>query len=219
MSSPVDPDRPRVPVTVRDKRAPRDESEAPAGPPRDLNVEPQEPQEQADPRSGLEAQLEEVRRLSEDRLEQLRRDRADYENFKQRLVREQSEAGERASRRIIERLLPVLDDFDRAVEAAGAHEGAAPIVRGVELAVRSLRDLLKSEGLEHVEAEGQPFDPQLHEAMSSVRQEDVSEPTVLGVIRPGYSLKGRTIRPALVHVAVPSEGSESAAEPAPEEGA
>ena len=178
-----DVERPRIRVT--DKRLERRE-EAPA------------PREPAPPN---DADLDEARTLAEDRLDQLMRLKADFENYRKRVIREQTELVERASLRIVERLLPVIDDLERALGAARDHDPGEAIVRGLELVHRHLHEVLVDEGLERVEAEG-AFDPQDHEAVSSVPG-DVAEPTILEVVRPGYKLKGRTIRPALVHVSVP----------------
>ena len=147
--------------------------------------------------------MREALALAEDRLDQLKRLKADFENYRTRVIREQTDLVERASLRIVERLLPVLDDLERALEAARTHEPSDAIVRGVELVFKHLHEVLVDEGLERVRAEG-AFDPQEHEAVSSVPG-DVDEPTVLEVVRPGYKLKGRTIRPALVHVSVPEQ--------------
>lgn len=208
----------RVPIRVTDKRAgpatgPADEP-APSNEPRpeDETVPSDEtgPEHRGAaraivPEATLEEQLAEAHRLAEERLDQLKRLKADFENSKQRMIREQTEIVERASRRIVERMLPVLDDFERSLHAAREHGGDDGIVRGVELVLKQLHDVLVSEGLERIDAEGRPFDPYEHEAMSSHAGE-VDEPTVLEVVRPGYRLKGRTIRPALVRVSTPPEG-------------
>ncbi len=123
------------------------------------------------------------------------------------MIREQTELVERASLRIVERLLPVLDDLDRALAAANEHQQLDAIVRGIELVQKQLQEVLVDEGLERVAAEG-AFDPHEHEAVSTAPG-DVDEPTVLEVVRPGYKLKGKTIRPALVHVSVPDATGQS----------
>jgi molecular chaperone GrpE len=150
----------------------------------------------------LEQQLAEARALAEDRLDQMKRMKAEFENSKQRMIREQTDVIERASRRIVEQLLPVLDDFERALESALEHAADESIVRGVELVLGKLRDVLSAEGLERMDVHGKPFDPHEHEAVSS-QPGDVSEATVLDVVRPGYKLKGKTVRPALVRVETP----------------
>jgi molecular chaperone GrpE len=147
-----------------------------------------------------------MRKLADDRLDQLMRLKADFENFRKRELREKTELVERASFRVVERLLPVLDDFDRAIDAIRTHTDDDAFVRGLEIVLAQLRGVLEEEGLERVTTQG-PFDPHEHEAVSSVPG-DVSEPTVLEVVRPGYRLKGKTIRPALVQVAVPEQRPE-----------
>jgi molecular chaperone GrpE len=178
----VDKDTPKIHIT--DKRgAPREE------------VPPREDEQR------VEQDFEEATKLAEERMDQLLRLKADFENYRKRVIREQTELVERASLRIVEKLFPILDDLDRALDAA---KGDESIVRGIEIVKKQLHDVLAQEGLERVEAEG-AFDPNHHEAVSSIPG-DVSEPTVLEVVRPGYKLKGKTVRPALVHVTVP-EGS------------
>ena len=161
-----------------------------------------------EPGADAEPLSDELQKLADDRLDQLMRLKADFENFRKRELREKTEIVERASLRIVERLLPVLDDLERALEAAKQHEGSEAILRGVELVGKHLHDVLVGEGLERVEAEGESFDPEHHEAVSSVPG-DHPEPRVLEVVRHGYKLKGKTIRPALVHVSVPSPGGKS----------
>lgn len=183
-NGPNDPGRPRVPIV--DKRG---SSREDAG-----GEEREQAAHAPDP-------LAEAQQLASDRLDQLKRLKADFENYRKRVIREQTDLVERASLRIVERLLPVMDDLERALEAARTHEPSDAIVRGIELVYEHLHEVLLDEGLEHVEAHG-AFDPHQHEAVSSVPG-DVAEPTILEVVRPGYKLKGRTIRPALVHVSIP----------------
>jgi molecular chaperone GrpE len=161
--------------------------------------------EQAPPPAPQDAALAEAQQLAEERLDQLKRLKADLENYRKRVIREQTDLVERASLRVVEQLLPVFDDFERAVASTRAHTDDEALVRGLEIVLQRLRSVLEAEGLERVEAKG-PFDPHEHEAVSSVPA-DVSEPTILEVVRPGYRLKGRTIRPALVNVAIP-EGDD-----------
>lgn len=148
---------------------------------------------------------DELQKLADDRLDQLMRLKADFENFRKRELREKTELIDRASFRIVEQLLPVLDDFDRAIEALRTHTDDDALIRGLEIVLTQLRGVLENEGLERVLAEG-VFDPHEHEAVASVPG-DVVEPTVLEVVRPGYKLKGKTIRPALVQVAMPQQPS------------
>lgn len=145
----------------------------------------------------------EATQLAEDRLDQLKRLKADFENYRQRVIREQTELVERASLRIVERLIPVMDDLERALDAKRDRDADDPLMKGVELVFKQLHDVLADEGLERIEGTS-GFDPQDHEAVSSVPA-DVDEPTILEVVRSGYKLKGKTVRPALVHVCVPEQ--------------
>ena len=190
-------DRPKIHVTDR-RGAPREPAKAPAEQP----AVPETSPEKAAPSTA------ELQQLADDRLDQLMRLKADFENFRKRELREKTELVERASFRVVEQLLPVLDDFDRAINALRTHTDDDALIRGLELVLTQLRGVLESEGLERVIAEG-AFDPHEHEAVMSVPGE-VDEPTVLEVVRPGYKLKGKTIRPALVQVAVPqpTEGGD-----------
>ena len=136
--------------------------------------------------------------LKHDYLDDLRRLQAEFDNYKKRTIKEQTALVERATQRLIERLLPVLDDFDRAL----AHSDAAG---GVELVYKQLKEILTQEGLEEIPAAGRPFDPLVHEAIESIEDETVSEPVCKEVYRTGYRLKGKVIRPAMVVVARPPE--------------
>lgn len=227
-SSEEEGERPRSPFRVRDKRIRHDaedadaeanDADAPdAGEPVQGEIVDEGDEPEADAAGGDEdllGQLREAKRVADERLDQAKRLKADLENYRRRAIREQTEVVERASQRLVERLLPVLDDFERAIDAARDAEGAEGLVKGVELVFRSLNDALREEGLERVDAVGQVFDPHDHEAVSS-QPGDVEEPTVAEVVRPGYKLKDRTVRPAMVHVTMPAE--EPASEERGEEG-
>lgn len=213
-----EPEQPRVPI--RDRRVNPDD-------PSSEEAEAAETGEGADaaeggdtPPSGGDAagqELEEAQQLAAERLDQLMRMKADFENYRKRVIREQTEIVERASLRVVEQLLGVLDDFERALDAAREHEGAEGFIRGMELVYTKLLDVLRAEGLEQVTARGEAFDPLEHEAIGS-EPGNVSEPTVLEVVRPGYRMKGRTIRPALVHVTTPTGESEEDGSGSGEEG-
>lgn len=133
-----------------------------------------------------------------DYLDDLRRLQAEFDNYRKRVVREQTALTERATERLVERLLPVLDNFERAL-------GHGVAAEGVELVYRQLRDLLAQEGLEEVPAEDVVFDPAVHEAVELSEREGVTEPTCTSVLRRGYRIGGRLLRPAMVTVARPPE--------------
>ncbi|MGI8407334.1 MAG: nucleotide exchange factor GrpE, partial [Actinomycetota bacterium] len=145
-----------------------------------------------------------------DFLGDLQRLQAEFDNFRKRTAREQAAAGRRASSQLVERLLPVLDNFELAI----AHgEGGS----GVELVFKELIETLRSAGLSEVPSEGEAFDPQVHEAVES-RDGDSPVPVVAEVYRRGYRFGDRLLRPAMVVVERRAEGSEPEREIQPEQG-
>jgi molecular chaperone GrpE len=116
------------------------------------------------------------------------------------VLREQTRAVEFANEPLVMRLLEVLDEFELALVAAEQNPEVHKFVSGVEMVYAKLADILKAEGLERIDAEGTPFDPALHEALFQVDGGE-GEQYVSDVLRPGYTLKGRVIRPAGVKVA------------------
>src|SRR6185369_539167 len=129
----------------------------------------------------------------------LQRLQAEFDNYRKRVLREQTNAVEMASEPVMRRLLEVLDDFELALLHAGEDVDRDRLLKGVELVYAKLIDALRAEGLERIEAEGQPFDPAKHEALMQTGEGD-GEPHVAEVFRPGYSLRGRVLRPAGVRV-------------------
>jgi molecular chaperone GrpE len=133
-----------------------------------------------------------------DYLDDLLRLQAEFENFRKRTVREQTMTSSRATARFVERLLPVLDNFELAL---GHGEGGS----GVDLVFKELTETLRSQGLEEIEAEGKPFDPQVHDAVESRDDPAADEVVVAQVYRRGYLFKGQLLRPAMVVVTRPGE--------------
>jgi len=145
----------------------------------------------------LEERLAEVERERDEYLNDLKRVAADFENYRKRVARDQEGLVARAHERLVKELLPVLDDLERALEAAAQHE-EAELEEGVRLVHRELVEALAREGLVEVETDGQ-FDPHVHEALlsQSSEQEDGS---VIEVLQKGYRLGDRVLRPARVVV-------------------
>jgi molecular chaperone GrpE len=129
----------------------------------------------------------------------LQRLQAEFDNYRKRVLREQTAAVEMAAEPVMRRLLEVLDDFELALLHAGEDAESERLLKGVELVYAKLLDALQAEGLQRMDAEGQPFDPSLHEALMQTG-EGQGEPYVAEVFRPGYTLRGRVIRPAGVRV-------------------
>jgi molecular chaperone GrpE len=131
--------------------------------------------------------------------EHLQRLQAEFENYRKRVLKEQTQAVDLAARPVISRLLEVLDDFDLALMHAQDRPDFDRFLHGVELVYAKLIDTLRAEGLERIEAQGKPFDPELHEALMQSGDGE-GDPQVADVLRPGYTLKGRVLRPAGVRV-------------------
>jgi molecular chaperone GrpE len=125
---------------------------------------------------------------------------ADFDNYKKRVAREQADWARRATERLLNDLLPVLDDLERALQAAEEHE-EAKLEEGVRLVHRALEDVLRKEGISEIEAEGS-FDPHVHEALlTQPGGEETASGDVLQVLQKGYRLGDRVLRPARVIVA------------------
>jgi molecular chaperone GrpE len=131
--------------------------------------------------------------------EHLQRLAADFDNYRKRILKEQTRAVEMASEPLVRRLLEVLDEFDLALMAAEKKPDFDTFLHGVELVYAKLLETLRAEGLERMVAEGKPFDPTLHEALMQSGDAE-GEPIVADTLRPGYTLRGRVIRPAGVKV-------------------
>jgi molecular chaperone GrpE len=134
----------------------------------------------------------------------LRRRQAEFENFRRRMERERAEWAQAAGMDTVRGLLPILDDFERALKAARAAEGAAEndLIKGIELIYKRLLETLTRQGLEPIETAGQKFDPHVHEAVQRVEQEDAEDGAILDEYQRGYNFKGKLLRPAMVKVAV-----------------
>ena len=150
----------------------------------------------------LEQRLAEAEAQRDEYLDDLRRVAADFENFRKRAARDQENLVARAHERLVKELLPVLDDLERALEAAAEHE-EAKLEEGVRLVGRQLRQTLEKEGLEEIQTDGH-FDPHVHEALLSQPSEE-EDGAIIQVLQKGYRLGDRVLRPARVVV---SEGLE-----------
>ncbi|HWI65049.1 MAG TPA: nucleotide exchange factor GrpE [Symbiobacteriaceae bacterium] len=143
----------------------------------------------------LQKALDRVAEL-EDRL---LRSQADFENYRRRVQREKEDLAVYANQKLLLNLLPVLDNLDRAL-ATQAVAGDEKLRQGVELTARSFRDILAKEGVTAIEAVGQPFDPNFHEAVMTVESAEHDDETVLSEFQKGYKLGDRVIRPSMVQV-------------------
>src|SRR5581483_1244857 len=182
----------------------QDESLIDVGP-----VDDPEPEQESDPPqsalSGAEQQIATLRSEKQALYEQLLRRQAEFDNFRKRMERERLESADRAKADILKQLLPIADNFERALKHAPVRDDETNdggLRAGVELIYKQLTDLLHRQGLEAIKAVGTPFDPHLHEAVTTTPTDEAAENTVLEELQRGYLYKGKLVRPATVRVAV-----------------
>ncbi len=145
----------------------------------------------------LAEKFAQVERERDQHLDDLKRLAAEFDNYRKRVARDQEGLVARANERLVKELLPVLDDLERALEAAAEHE-EAKLEEGVRLVHRNLAELLRREGLAEIETEGR-FDPHVHEALLAQPSEQ-EEGSVIDVVQKGYKLGDHVVRPARVVV-------------------
>jgi len=150
----------------------------------------------------LEERLATAEAEAESHLNDLKRVAAEFENYRKRVARENAALSARAAERLVRELLPVVDDLERALQAAEEHE-EAKLEDGVRLVHRQLAQLLEREGLAEIETDGK-FDPHVHEALLS-QPSEADEGSVIEVLQKGYKLGDRVLRPARVVVAAAKE--------------
>ena len=142
----------------------------------------------------LLAKLQEEEKRSGEYKDDLQRKQAELENYRKRMVREQTRIIEQANRRLIEELLPVIDNLEKALQSSQA--GGDQLTQGVRMVYDQLMDVLKKEGLEEINPLGHPFDPEVCEAVMAVVSDDHDDETVVEVHQKGYRYKGSLMRPA-----------------------
>ena len=147
----------------------------------------------------VEARLAEAEAKRDEYLALAQRVQADFENYRKRAIRDQERLVAHAHERLVRELLPVLDDLERALEAAERHEEAA-LIDGIRLVERSLRKALEKEGVVEIETDGS-FDPHVHEALMTQPSEEAEPGSVVEVVQRGYRMGDRVVRPARVVVA------------------
>ncbi|TAK34521.1 MAG: nucleotide exchange factor GrpE [Chloroflexota bacterium] len=149
----------------------------------------------------LRAELDEANKKAEEFLSLLQRAQADFANYRKRVDQERADAATSTKANVILKFLPVLDDFERALQAIPTEDRQVDWVQGINLIQRKLRSILEAEGVTRMEPLGKEFDPWEHEAVLYQESPDHPEGEVIAVFRDGYKLNGRVIRPAQVVVA------------------
>ncbi len=145
-------------------------------------------------RDGLRVERDELKEL-------LLRRQAEFDNFRKRTEKERSDYLQYAGMELVREMLPILDDFDRALKVEA---GNAEYSKGVEMIYSRMYEALKKVGLEPIATTGQMFDPHLHQAVERVETKDAADGTILGEFQRGYNFKGKLLRPSMVKVAVRS---------------
>lgn len=183
------------------------ESLKPETPENEANeVQPENPMPISAPFAMTLEEIEELKTAAakaKDHWDQLVRATADFDNFKKRVAREKQEASKFAHEGLLQKLIPVLDNFDKALSAAQTTQGASTqsLQTGITMVHQQLKSILAEAGLEEMDATDKPFDPNWHEALSQQDSLDLPEGHVLQQLRKGYRLRDRLLRPAGVVVA------------------
>ena len=144
--------------------------------------------------------LEEKSSLCDERHDQLLRLHAEFDNFKKRTAREYESLAKFANEKLINEILPVIDNFKRAVDSADKADNIKELKKGIELVLKQFEDILRQNGLEEIQSHGARFNPDKHEAVIQVETDKHPEDTVVEEVRTGYKLHGKVIRPSLVKV-------------------
>lgn len=145
--------------------------------------------------------LKEKAAKTDEYFDKLLRLQADFENYKKRLDREKSDFIKYANEGLIIGLLNILDDFERAIDSAKNSNDSKTLLQGVEMIRQHFQEALEERGLIKIDPKGQPFDPEKHEAVMHIETDEYPEHTVVEVLRKGYGLNDKILRPAVVKVA------------------
>ena len=155
--------------------------------------------------SADEASSAELEKLQAEVLEHQRRTlrvQADFDNFRRRTQKEKEDLGKYASSKLITELLPVIDNFERALQASEENPEFESFSKGVSMIFRQLESVLATEGLTAMKSVGEPFNPEYHQAIMQVESEEYEEGIVVEEVQKGYMLKDKVLRPAMVKVSM-----------------
>ncbi|MFC4811327.1 nucleotide exchange factor GrpE [Paenibacillus sp. GCM10023250] len=147
-----------------------------------------------------DGRIAELTKLADENQQRYLRVQADFDNFRRRTAKEREELAQYASMKLVGQLLPVVDNFGRAIEAAKAGGDVESFSKGVEMIFRQLEGVLEAEGLKPMDAVGQPFNPDFHQAIMQVESEEYEDGIVVEEAQKGFMLKDKVLRPAMVKV-------------------
>lgn len=145
-------------------------------------------------------EIEQLKLINDELQNRLLRVQADYDNFKKRTIKEKEELAKYATAKLVESLLNAVDNFERALQASNESRNYDSLIQGVEMVYRQLGDALAKEGLAPIEAIGQPFNPEFHQAVMQVETDQYESGYVVEELQKGYIFKGKVIRPSMVKV-------------------
>ena len=149
----------------------------------------------------LKAKLEKAETSSKEYLDKLQRNMAEFDNFRKRTNLEKASMYENGTRDTIEKLLPILDNFERAILSTPDDDKESPMFKGIDMIFNQMVEIFKNMGVEEVSGVGESFDPNIHNAVLHVDDESLSENVVAEVMQKGYKYKDKVIRPSMVKVA------------------
>jgi len=192
----VEPLSEEVPATEEEQERETEESPAPEG----TSAEAK-PTEEVDELTALQQELEEQKAKAAEYLDGWQRARAEFANYKKRIEKEQEDMIKSANGAFIVKLLPVMDDFERAFQTLPLDLMGMTWLEGIALIQRKLQMLLAQEGVTVIESEGQMFDPTLHQAVTHEESEEHEEGQIMGEVQKGYKMGDKVLRPSLVRVA------------------
>src|ERR1700720_2847499 len=184
---------------------PREEDKIPPPVPAEPGYSSADGEATDDPVTSLQSDLDRFRDLA-------LRTQADFENYKKRAARERDEGIKYANRTLLERLVPIIDNFELGLSAAREESAHSPIYSGMSMVLKQLTDFLADNGLQPIDAVGKQFDPNLHEAIGHEPSDDVPEGQVIRQTRRGYRMKDRLLRPAAGGVSSGAGGSREGGE-------
>jgi molecular chaperone GrpE len=207
----VEPISEEVPVAEEEQGRETEESLGPEETPAEAEPRPEpraraegqgeEPAEQADELTALRQELEEQKAKAAEYLDGWQRARAEFANYKKRIEKEQEDMIKSANGAFIAKLLPIMDDFERAFQTLPLNLMGMTWLEGIALIQRKLQVVLTQEGVTAIETEGQMFDPTLHQAITHEESEEHEEGEIIGEVQKGYKMGDKVLRPSLVRVA------------------
>ena len=148
----------------------------------------------------LNAELQQAKKESEENYQRLLRAQADFDNFRRRTQKEKEDLAKYASQKLIEEIVPVLDNFERAMATKPGTPEVESFAKGMDMIFRQLQQVLEQEGLQAMNTVGEAFNPEFHQAIMQVESDEHEEGIVVEEVQRGYMLKDRVLRPAMVKV-------------------